>query len=72
MRALLAKEYVDKFYLKEISRRIYKKFDEYNYKVFLAKNYYGKTTSTIKEVVISNSYSISTLLNKLLLNVKSY
>lgn len=59
MRVLLAKEYVDKFYLKEISKRIYKKFDEYNYKVFLAKNYYGKTTSTIKEVAISNSFSIS-------------
>ena len=59
MRVLLAKEYVDKFYLKELSKRIYKKWDEYNYKVFLAKNYFGKATSTIKEVVISDTHSVS-------------
>ena len=59
MRVLLAKEYVNKFYLKELSKRIYKKWDEYNYKVFLAKNYFGKATSTIKEVAISDTHSVS-------------
>ena len=36
MRALLAKDYIEEFDLKNLSKIIIKNFDEYNYKQFVA------------------------------------
>lgn len=59
MRVLLAKEYLDQFNLRDISKSIYRKFDEYNYKIYLSKTFTGKTTSKIDEVSISRQKGMS-------------
>ena len=59
MKILLSKDYLDKFAIREVVKSVHKKFDEYNYKVYLPKNYFGKTTTRVKEVVISPSFTIN-------------